>query len=245
MLGWQIFRHALRMLTGNAAAIVRLYLVPLLVMTGALFAAAYLFFSVTNMAIGPVWLTLLTAVLVAVPFAIVAITWHRYVLLEILPAHILPPIDPGRLGIYLQRLLLIGLMVAVALVPALILVSGMLTGLTGLSATTLLPLVRFGLSSVAVAAILRWSPALVAAALGQSLELQASWRVTAPFSKDLIVTGLCVEGLFWLLNLPLGQLTGAMAPAFWVSLLMLLRGIVMLCLATTVFGYVIEKRALT
>ena len=137
MLGWQIFMHSVRMVFGNADTALKIFILPIL---GSICLAIFVgVFSETPagegtdqigadtgpfLARGVLW-----AVGTVVFMAWGVVSWHRFILLEEYPKGIVPKFNMSSIGAYIWRSFILGLIIAVIVVPVAIIVGLVTSGL--------------------------------------------------------------------------------------------------------------------
>lgn len=129
MKAWQIFRHALRQLTGNFKAAVSVSALPLgLALIGLLLVSGDILLLSpeqmqqrvsTGQAAGDAGRSLIAVVIFGVAFLWTAVAWHRFVLLGELSGW-RPPFHGRRMAAYFGKGLLLGL---ILIIPALMLMA--------------------------------------------------------------------------------------------------------------------------
>jgi hypothetical protein len=249
--GYQLLRHAVQQVFGNLGQAARLTL--LLAMAPTLF----LFLTNADLMTGsgmpdPAnpnampevnWLmALLGAVLSVVAWVWAAVGWHRFVLLEEYAQGVLPPWHGSNNGSYFLRALQVGLILLGALILMTIVIGLAFMILPGAGMAVLLGI---GLVVGVSWAGTRVGLVLPAAAIGAPLTIGESWQVTKPVSGQILlpiivialVAGLSGQAVLLVLG---PNLLGVLASSLvsWLQLL------VNLALMTTLFGNLIEGRAL-
>lgn len=247
MLAFSILAHALRQLTGNRRAMMRLA-VPSFLVSAALFAvtigAAVAMVMRTNA--GPaavnfvMWLGTLAA---TVPFLAMAVGWHRYVLIE----------EPPRLLGAEQRSAVLryagtGLLMLLIIVPTL-LAGAILVGIVFSARSRGLGLGMFlagiPLMMLFMAFTLRLSTALPGAAIGQSRPIRTAWDATKGRLGCFFVIAFVMSVIH---NLPVAiiervapdGLGGTAITLVWFGL----AGLFQLSVVTTLWGHFVENRTL-
>ena len=251
MKGFQLFLHSVRQVFGNMGAAVRI--------SGLLFLiqiAASLFLGGRGMMMTPEGMTrgagagmVLLLIVTLMTGLWIAVAWHRYILRVEEPASILPAFHGQALLAYLGYSLLIGviLIIPAALLGALagmvfgaLHAGGAALGIVGSLVATLIVLVPIILIA------LRLSPALPAAALGESLGIAGAWRSTDEATPDLLGLALIASVASFLIDLPLFVLMQAMPAAMlWAFATSWVKMMVGASILTTVYGHYVEKRALS
>lgn len=254
MLGWMIFKHALRMVVGNFRQVLQITVGPALIATVVLVVSGFL--------IGVPAETLATGVEEAVPegagamgglafvFAIlvfavvfwVAVSWHRFVLLEEYPSGLLPVFHADRILAYFGRGVLLMLIAMAFGVPVFIVVGGLLESVPPLGA--ILGIVAY---FFLVVAIMRLSITLPATAIGQPIRFAEAWENTKGASGAILV--LLVSSFVFQIAVQLGIALFSLIPvlgllvSIFVGLLII--PMINLSILTTMYGVFIEKRQLT
>ena len=183
-------------------------------------------------------------------YVLMAILWHRHVLLsgtdnvdELRPS-------PSIVLSYVWRAILVGLMQLLATIPIVIgtaalgAVIGMTAGLGGSAFPGLIIGLLSGVVFVWIA--LRLSVVLPAAALGHSMRIFESWRETAPIAGPL----WGVAALLAAINIGINGLAAmilpeaAVASALIAACVYLIEGLVFVSVLTTLYGHLIERRTL-
>lgn len=259
MKGFKIFMHALCMVFGNLGAVVRIFVIPFALLTAIVFVAAVEvgeelgsktdLFSTSN----ALWLLLFAAAAIFINIW-VAVSWHRFVLLEEQPQGLFPKIHAKEMKSYFFKLLILIVIFAVALIFLLMVLTFVMGALMGtissfgvagaVIATVLLPLL---LTIVVGVPVIRACVALPAAALGSPLTISeafaetesANWPIAVLLTIQVLLNTLFVLVLGWLVPEPfwLGQLASYSLNVFlWTFNISVL---------TTLYGHYVEKRALT
>ncbi|MGI9368582.1 MAG: hypothetical protein ACR2O2_07060 [Ruegeria sp.] len=181
-------------------------------------------------------------VVVATVMGWIAVSWHRFVLLEEYPTGILPTFRSDRILAYILRLLLIGVIAGIAFLPAGFVFTALGGGLIGVSIILLVVYFLF-----LVVCGFRIAIVLPAAALGEPLTLKDAWGKTAGATGSIIVL-LIVSVVFQFLVDILFTLL-AFIPILGVLLVMFLAVLVFpminVSILTTMYGVFVEKRELT
>ncbi|PRY91626.1 hypothetical protein [Donghicola tyrosinivorans] len=245
MTGWMLFKHAVAMVLRNWREALRISGLLYLVL-----AVVELSFGQSmqggghggNMPMsgGAILIQLLVAVLYVILSLWIAVSWHRYILLEEMPEGYVPQWHGRPIMRYLGFSLLITLIVALA---------------AALGATALM-IVGKGLAPVAVAlgvflvlylftVFYRLSPMLPAAAIGEDMGLKEAWDKTKGLTGAiLLIIALQMALTFGLQLFALGfagiPIIGIIAQiaANWFLTM------VMASLLTTFYGHFVQERAL-
>lgn len=245
MKAWQIFTHSLRQVFGNMGAAVRVSLVPFLgLIVVAIVLGGGMMMSMMGrmeqgmeggMGGGGVVLALLMVVIYVAVFTMIAVNWHRYVLLNE-PVGWLPQVRMDRILAYFGTALLVGIITFVV-ATVIVLVAGALGAIGWLIGIPLFVVV-FALS-------LRLSTALPGAALGQGGGLSGSMAATTGATGTLIALTLIYFGASILVGIVVGLLS--MIPLLGVLINLGFQWIAMLVglsILTTLYGHYVEKRTL-
>ena len=176
-------------------------------------------------------------------YAMMAILWHRHVLLNGAErAEVMRP-GPGVFFSYIWRAMVVGMVQLLASVPIAVVVTllagpapgGLMGALTGLLG-----------SLVFIWLALRFSICLPAAAIGAALPLRDSWQATASVSGPLWALALLFSGL----NTIFFLLTGILMPGANVvsivgqTAIYLIEGLLFISVLTTLYGHLMEGRSL-
>ncbi|MFC3570395.1 hypothetical protein [Paracoccus simplex] len=230
-----ILRHSWRQVTGNLAASARIALPRLLVSALAILCSAIAMVARPDaFPLGFLGMVLAIALLLSV-----AVSWHRYVLLnETGPERLW-----DRVAAYFGWWVAISFLGGLAALPLQLMLLGLPAaheGWIGLLA---------GILALWVG--LRLSPKLVAAALGRQLDLRAAWRATGQEKGVVEVVTAMIGGLFVILGglaaaagglRAEGVLQYAVPAALVLANLML--ALFNLSIITTLYGHYIEGRPL-
>jgi hypothetical protein len=251
-VGIDIFVHAVRLVLGDWRNAVRIsgllyliYAIPSLILqllfpplpetaSAADVAAA--------LATAPVGL--LIAIFALVAFVWIAVAWHRYVLLDEMPAGQFPEFNGSRLVSYAVYSLGIGLLAVIAAILV-----GIVAGLV----VAIVPPLAFLAALVALAAALivgyRFAALLPASAVGKPLTFGAAWEATKGANRDIIVLAMVSVIAAFIIDLPAlifafaGPVGGFLALIWtlgtgWVKML------VGVSILTTLYGHFVEGRAI-
>ncbi len=191
------------------------------------------------------WLTLILAVIVMAILGLwMAVAWHRYILLEELPAGYMPEFHSSNVISYFGRGLLIGIIcVVVAMVVGLIL--GVILGTIGGAVGGAVGGALAGFVAMIVALVLfyRMSPILPAAAVGEPLGIGDAMAATRGQSGTIVLLAIIGAIAVLILQLPslLGNATSVLSLVYsavvgWFTTLI---GISVL---TTFYGHFVQGR---
>lgn len=252
MLGYRIFVHAVRMVFGNFKELLRIALVPLLI--AAVLFGATLFMGlpwemmeqgeqdIAPEEIGSFMLVLIASLLIfSVTFFWIAVSWHRFILLEEVPDGWVPVFRKDRIAAYFWRFVLIALLGMALFLPASFILLGFLQAV---------PLIGYVLlaagSVVLLVVITRLSITLPAAALGKPIGFGDAWQRTKGSGMTISVM-LVVSSVFQLLvQLVVFLFSFIPVVGFIVALFLgsFVTPMINLSILTTLYGYFVEKRAL-
>lgn len=247
-MGWDIVRHSFAMLFRNLPNALRISLGPLaiallgaaLVISSLGVSAAQIAFDMARGTLSPqvaLAVILLTALFVVVS-AWIAVSWHRFILLEEYPG-LLPALAGRPIGAYLGRTVILALVMIVAMVPALVIL-GLLTALFG---PGLLSILGIGLALYFSFVWLRVGLVLPATAVGKPLGVGESWRVTAPHANAILGAG----ALMIVLNSGIGLVSALLPLSLSLVLDVIVSWITLMIgtsLLTTLYGVIVEERRL-
>ncbi|WP_170361037.1 hypothetical protein [Ruegeria arenilitoris] len=255
MLGWQIFVHSVRMVFGNLKQVLQITFGPALIAT-ALIVVLFVVSGVPLEAFeaetgelppgtspGSVLLLVFgLAMVLAITTFWIAVSWHRFILLEEYPKGIFPTFRFDRILAYLGRAFLLGLIMAIASLPGWMLLTAVVQ-----SSPVLAIILVFAYMVFLMVCLYRFSIILPAAAIGHPVTPLEAWNSTSGAASALLVM-LIVAFLFQLL-VQLVFTVLAIIPVLGV-LLTLFFGVLVLpminvSIFTTMYGVFIEKRALT
>ena len=252
-----IIAHALRMLIFETTTTLRVILPALIMVIGSAVVAIVMvpeaidaIQSAPETVVVPapsgVFLLLILGVIGLLGYALMAILWHRHVLMNGAerPEALFP-----NMSIFLRyvgRAIVVGFMQMLASIPialAMGLVGIYLIPAAGGLAILLIGLLG-GVAFVWVA--LRVSLVLPAGALGHYMSVGESWNATAPLSKVIWGVSILLAGLnmfvFTLADAVIPTLHGISLIAYTV--VYLLEGLVFVSVLTTLYGNLVEGRSL-
>lgn len=177
-------------------------------------------------------------------YILMAILWHRHVLLSGMERERIISPSARIFFSYLGRALLVGLVQLLAAVPVTLMV-GALAALGGggaliISLATLLGGVIFSWIGLRISLI------LPAAAVAAPMTIPDSWEATGRFNGPILGLALIVVLLNLALStlaLPLLGLAGGLAIAFQTALYVV-EGLIFISILTTLYGHLVEGRAL-
>ena len=251
MLGWKIFTHSVRMVLGNFRQVLKITVGPALIATAAFVAMFFVLGAPVEVfdentgtiAHEPSFGFVFLAVLIGLTVMLwIAVSWHRFILLEEYPDQLLPPFRFDRILAYLGRSFLLGLIGAAFVLPVMF---------VGVAFAQSAPFLGFPIVIVLFLLIIlvfyRLSIILPAAAVGKPVRMGEAWTATkgetGTFIALLVVSllfQLVVQTAFTLLAFV--PVLGALLVVF-ASLLVL--PMINVSILTTLYGVYIEKRELT
>jgi hypothetical protein len=191
------------------------------------------------------FLGLITAILAIIAFVWIAVAWHRYVLLDEMPAGQFPEFNSSRLLSYGGYSLLIGVIGFV--------LSFIVTAVVGIVAIPLLGMVgAYIMALLALAAVLivgyRLAPILPAIAIDKPITLRQAWDATNNANGPIIILAILSAIAAVVIDIPAIILASAGPLAFLGVLWTLATGwvkmIVGVSILTTLYGHYIEGRAI-
>lgn len=251
-----LLAHALRMLIFEVGTTMRVLSPAILLVVGCSLAIGFLapdavelFNAVPGESIALTPSSALTFVLFGViglfGYALMAILWHRHVLLNGEDGGLRP--GASLVLSYLWRAIVVGCVQLLAAIPVTLVVgvlgaAFMQTGAGG-AVTSLLTL---GGSVIFIWIALRLSVVLPAAALGYRMAVRESWNVTQSLSAPLWGLAVLLTGLNMLVSL----LALGLVPTQGVIALMLgtvifiVEGLIFVSVLTTLYGHLVEGRSL-
>lgn len=254
MKGWQIFRHALRQVFGNMDGALKISAAPYavsflvsLIFIGApsdmsaMMDDAEMGMSMRFMGIGG----LISVLVVIVAGLIVAVGWHRYVLLNEVPGGYMPVIKPDRLWAYFSRAFVLGLIVILCGVLWGVVVGPIFGGMM-MGSSSMIGLVVF-LLIVQIPIVfvgLRLCTGLPAQALGQNNAILAGWNATKGQSADMISLAVITTVASVIIGLPGGFVLTGILGQIWALVFGWVQMMVGVSLLTTLYGHYIEARPL-
>jgi len=256
-MGWDLVRHSFVLLFNNFGDALKVSVGPFLILIALVFAVTAMFgvsfgqlvpgmgdpTQVSPEAAGGVFLAVLV-VLVATLFVFswVAVSWHRYVLLEEYPG-LLPALSGRPIGAYIGRSLLLALILILLALPVGIIL-GIFAGLM-LSSMVAFVIINAVLGTLFGWVWLRLAIVLPGTALGKPIPIGEAWRTSGRMSGAIMQAAFILVVLNLLTGLVFGTALGGNIIGdilnlivTWVTMMV---GISML---TTLYGHLIEGRAL-
>lgn len=255
-MGWQLFVHAVRMVFNNLGDALKVSVVPYLIsavisayfMTR--FGNAMMEMQQGGMMMPPsgyfFWVFLLAVVNILMAIWI-AVAWHRFILLEERPGGFIPAFHGANIGGYLWRSIVIGIMAGIV-VMILAFVLGLLFHTIGMTGRGSGGAILMGLiiAAVLMIIVLRFSPALVGAAIGSEAGFGTAWRSTRNASGAILVLAIISAIANTVLQAP-SQLGANPASTFSIAYNFVIYWVLMMIgisTITTLYGYYVEGRDL-
>ncbi|WOI55957.1 hypothetical protein [Palleronia sp. LCG004] len=239
MKGWHLFRHALKMISGNVGAAFRVTGLPYVVMLAiTLLLPAIVPAQPTAAGFLVPFAIAMVAYLLA--FVWMAVQWHRYVLLGEIQSGIVPHWHGSASRAYLLRSIFLGLLTLVLAAVALFVSHFLVMAMPSAVATLVLNVAAMALVLTVIGRI---SPVLPAAAVNDRLSIGEAWAATAGGTGAILVSGVLLTLLSFvpaiLVALGLGIIAAVSSLAFqWLVT------VLGLCLMTTIYGHYVEGRDL-
>ncbi|MEM7318845.1 MAG: hypothetical protein AAF408_07460, partial [Pseudomonadota bacterium] len=169
----------------------------------------------------------------------IAVSWHRFILLEEYPRGLFPVFRFDRILAYFGRILLLGILAIVAMIPGFIFMVGL-----GQSTSLIAVLIFLIWVFAVMVCFFRLSIVLPAAAVGERLTLAQAWNSTSGKTGDF-VSLLVILFLFQIL-IQLASSVLVIIPilgaVFVLFVSMLILPMINVSILTTMYGHFIEKR---
>jgi hypothetical protein len=251
MLGWKLFLRAIKLISDNLPAALRISALPYGVAAAiSVWVASRWpeFAGISAMELDPAapppteYVTaFLGSGLVTLAASLwIAVAWHRYILLAEEGEGWVPPFDGSLILSYLGRSLLVGLAVAVLVMAVTTMLTVLLAPLFG---TAVSPLIGAVALFTAMVLFYRLGVVLPAGAVGRRMMFGEAMRTTAGHSGTAVILALLTVGFSLLLQVPTmldGQL-GLVTAIYqivvqWIGLML---GVGTL---TALYGVVVEGR---
>ena len=257
-IGLAIIAHAIRMLIHEPGTTIRVILPGLLMVLGSTIASYFLIPETLAAMISsnpddllqvpPAHILVMFALGIAalVGYALMAIFWHRHVLLNGPDRSDLIRPSSSVIANYIWRAIIVAFVQMLAAIPIL-LGMAMLAALIGGMARggpALLTSLLAGIAFVWVA--LRISIILPAAAMGNRMRILESWTLSAPLTGAIFA----ISALLSLLNITVSVLAGLILPdpgslgLLVETCIFLIEGLVFVSVLTTLYGHLVEGRPL-
>ncbi len=257
-MAFQIIRHAFSMIIGNLGQALRVsvgpYMLLILIVVAFFIMAGFpgaLQIDPTTGYINPATVGSVNPVVVLlVPFLIafglfvfgwVAVSWHRFILLEEYSGA-LPPVSGRPIWPYIWTSFLYGLLLVLAAIP-LFVIAGLIGSVFGPAFTEILFL---GVGAIMTYIWFRIAIALPSVAIGKPIGLGAAWQASSSMSGVIFAVAVLLMVINGLAGIVIGLIASfagiiAFALDLVVQWTLLMLGISIL---TTSYGHLIEKRPL-
>lgn len=265
-MGWHIVRHSFVLLFSNLGNALKVsvgpYLIGIALSIGAFLAAGLPLSALQTIAanpgvtydvgnVGGRFMLAFLAVLVLIMFvsAWVAVSWHRFVLLEDYPG-IVPAISGRPIWSYLGRVILLAIVLILIAIPCLFFAGLVSIPFISENPSTIAALILLAIATV-VSSVLSWvwfrlGLVLPSTAVGKPMGMGESWSATAFVSGSIFVAALIIFAIFnvatFLLSSVFGESTIGVILNLIVTWISILVGISVL---TTLYGHLVEGRAIT
>lgn len=263
-MGWQIVKHAFRIVFGNIGDALKASILPMVIglaITIALLSATGMLsvmlqpetFAQPGMrgpGAGAFLIMLPLLVMWAFIVGWVAVTWHRYILLEEYPAA-LPKISGLPIWPYIGKTILLGLIIALAAIPVVFLLGLVAAGFMNAANSFNTAILIGAIVGLIMGTILSWlwyrmAVILPATAVEKPMTIGDGWRATAPVSGTILKAVLILVALnigasviseFVLQNVLILQAAFDLVVS-WVTMM------VGVSILTTLYGHIVEGRPL-
>ena len=256
MKAWTIFTHSLRMIFGNLSQLMKITLVPALIgfafMVGWMVILTIFANQFSVLESGPIeggpgaisgsallgtFLLLLILIMIGL-WPVVA--WHRFILLAEYPTGWIPTLRFDRILSYAGHAILLGLVALVLVLPV-----GMIMGVTETAAPVAgricLVLVVLALNVI----VLRLSPILPAAAIGQPLRMKEAWEATKGANGTILLLLVILSVFQFILQFALGLVMVIPLIGPLIMLVgVLISALINVSILTTLYGHFVEGRDL-
>jgi hypothetical protein len=182
------------------------------------------------------------AVLIVV-FSWVAVTWHRFILLEEYPGPV-PSLTGKPIGSYIWASIKLAIILILAAIPILLIV-----GLPMASLVAISPLAGSLVGTLLVGGVLgylwlRIALILPAAAIGETLTIGESWSATARVSGAIFGVAILVMVVNLIVNLPSLLIGGGVASLVLSLIGQWFTAMLGVSILTTLYGHLVEGRDL-
>lgn len=179
-----------------------------------------------------------------VGYALMAILWHRHVLLSGMDRGQVMRPNAGILAGYILKAITLGLVQFVASIPIVLGMGALITLGGGSAAAIALSGLLGSLAFIWIA--LRLSLILPAAALGERMTILDSWEASAQASGTMFWVAALLTGLNWAAYSLVSTLIPGMSPGALIvqTLFYILEGLVFVSVLTTFYGHLVEGRSL-
>ncbi|MGV3490579.1 MAG: hypothetical protein ACO1OG_04580 [Devosia sp.] len=244
MDGVKLFVHAVRLVFTDLSNVLRL--------SGALYLGVSIFTILVALTIQvppntPLWfiINLVIALLYLVAFSVIAVAWHRYILLNEPVDGYIPRFERQPLIAYIRYSLLLAV-ILIGIAIAIAIVAGLLSNLIGQLAIVILII---GYIFMLIASY-RLSPLLPASAIGRPMRVAEAWQSTAGATWSIVVLAILSLIGAYVIDLPAAALAvyGGQAGGFLAMLWTLATGWVKfavgISIVTTLYGVYVENRSI-
>lgn len=249
-MGWDIVRHSFSMLFRNIGNALRISLGPiLLALLVSVAIIAILQISPARIA----WELGTNAISANTGFAIllllllyifvsawIAVSWHRFILLEEYPG-LLPGVSGRPILPYIGKTMLLGLVMILAMIPALIVI-GLLSAIFD-PTSGLFSIIGIGLMLYFSYMWLRFGLVLPATAVARPMGVTEAWRATGPHANAILGTG----ALLIVINTGASVVSSVMPQVVAVVLDLVVSWVTLMIgtsVLTTLYGVIVERRTL-
>ena len=253
-MAWNIIQHAFFIVFGNLKEALKASILPFIILVGIVMAFSALsglpivgeqlnVEAVDNL--GSIGLfVILGLVSVMFVFGWVAVTWHRFILLEEYPT-IIPSVSGRPIWPYVGRILMIILQMMVVVLPVMLILLPSLGGL--LASPVLVVGASLALNVFITFLWFRVCVSLPSVAVGNHMSSVEAWSKTNNIWGDILVMSIIVIVLSFGVNLIVSTLFSSIPiiagilqfVVQWTSMM------VGISILTTVYGHVVEGRPLT
>ena len=254
-MGVNLFMHSVRLVLGdwrNALRITGLlyliYAIPALVI-GLLFPQpqpGQASEAALSSAMSAAPASIITALLALVVYLWLAVTWHRYILLDEQPSGQLPPFNQSRILAYAGNAILLALLQLVVM----IVVGAVLSPLLFLGPAAYAIILPIAFISIGLIINYRLGLVLPARALGKPLTFGEAWAATKGESGTILVLAIVSAVAAVIITIP-GMLLallpgiGGILSAIWMLAIGWVTLLVGISILTTLYGVYIEKRTIS
>ncbi len=246
MKGWKIFVHSVRLVLNNIGPALQVSLVLYLVQVAN---QLVLFLNppvetvegFPVMTPGMAGTSALLGLLSIVASLWIAVAWHRYVLAEEAPQGWLPRWHGSNMLGYLGRSILIGLLIALA-----VLVASVPAGLVMVGVPSLAGVMFLGLVGLAGYLFFRLGVMLPAAAMGRPMKLTEAWAATRDSDGAVVLLALIVIAASVIVQAPswLNASPASVVNLVYVVVTGWFATIIGISVLTTLYGHYVEGRAI-
>ncbi len=252
-MAFKILLHTFRMIFGNFGQALKVSVGPYAILIGAMMILVAIAGTAGNGSVSQGYTTLALLPLVLLPAvffvtAWVAVSWHRFILLEEYTS-LLPAVQNRPIWSYAGKAILLGLIVGLAAVPIFLIMGLFSMGPMSSSSngSILGTLLFFGIAMIALSVIaIRLGVALVGTALGKPMPFGDAFRATSSLNGTIVLLSILLAVInivpsafigYFMLSIP----AIATILNFALQWLVMMLGISIL---TTIYGHVIEDRPL-